>query len=108
MILPSRRFPKRPGAFFLLNLPASAIDAKFAAEAPSPFYFVLYRYKREAHTLERARTGVRKLPRLCESLTKKLLQLSRIDVIFIFVENFAVEVKLGTRIHSGHSYVARD
>jgi hypothetical protein len=35
------------------------------------------------------------------------LQFSPIDVIFNLVENIGLN-KIGTRIHSGHGYVARD
>jgi hypothetical protein len=38
---------------------------------------------------------------------KKQLQFSPIDVIFNLVENIGLN-KIGTRIHSGHGYVARD
>lgn len=37
---------------------------------------------------------------------KKELQFSPIDVIFNLVENIGLN-KIGTRIHSGHGYVAR-
>ncbi len=65
-----------------------------------------HRKVRKPPHLHTVYTGLKR-KKVFVSSRKKGLQFCPIDVIFNLVENIGLN-KIGTRIHSGHGYVARD